>query len=270
MHRLTAHGQQRVANLAQRYGVSPDAVITLLAALIAGQGTMAQFDHPELGGSGQCMQGGMTMVGDMFNHALQATVDGVCSELAHLLAQQPSVLHSMSSPSPSQGGRPPSGPKVSLFVPAASTATRQWWPAELGMPSSTGAQNNLQYAYFPAPRRLAIAINGHVTVYDTLDHQISGVSQQQSAGASLTLSSQCGVVQLVSLPVVSVDGVSQEETRAVQKQEPALSAPAEPSQAEHVQEDILTTIERLAALHKQGILSEEEFTATKAALLKRL
>ena len=75
------------------------------------------------------------------------------------------------------------------------------------MPSSTGAQNHIRYAYFPAPRRLAIEIKGHVTIYDTLDHQISGVSQQQSAGASLTLTSQFGVVPLVILPVVSIDGV---------------------------------------------------------------
>ena len=42
------------------------------------------------------------------------------------------------------------------------------------MPSSTGAQNKIRYAYFPATRRLAIEIKGHVTIYDTLDHQISG------------------------------------------------------------------------------------------------
>src|SRR5438093_148714 len=75
MHRLPAQGQQIVEAIAQRYGVSTDAVITLLYALIAGNGTMAQFTHPELGGSGQWMQGGMTMVGDMFNNVLKAQVD---------------------------------------------------------------------------------------------------------------------------------------------------------------------------------------------------
>jgi hypothetical protein len=133
------------------------------------------------------------------------------------------------------------------------------------MPSSTGAQNNIRYAFFPAPRRLVIDINGHVTVYDTLDHQISGVSQQQSAGASLTFTSQCGVVPLGSLPVVSVDGVPQVEPRVAQKHESELSVPAE-----QAQEDIIAKIERLAELKNKGILSEEEFASTKAELLKRL
>ena len=267
MQRLTAEGQQSVEEIAQRYGISTDAVRTLLYALLAGHGTMAQFNHPELGGSGQWMHNGMIMVGDMFNNALKAKVDGVCSELARLLAQQPGVMQSVSSPSQrqSQGGRQPAGPEVSLFVPTASGAPSPWWPAALGMPSSTGVQQNIRYAYFPAPRRLALEINGQVTVYDTLEHQISGVAQQQSAGASLTFTSQFGVVQLTSLPMVSVDGVPQAETRAAHQHESGLSAPA--AQA---QEDIIATIERLAALRKKGLLSEEEFTAKKAELLQRL
>ena len=56
---------------------------------------MAQFTHPELGGSGQWMQGGMTMVGDMFNNALKAQVDGLCAELSRFLAQHPGVLQSL-------------------------------------------------------------------------------------------------------------------------------------------------------------------------------
>jgi hypothetical protein len=59
-------------DLAQHYGVSVEAVRTLLFAVSAGGGTLAQFDHPELGGSGQWMIGGMTMVGDMFNYGLKA------------------------------------------------------------------------------------------------------------------------------------------------------------------------------------------------------
>jgi hypothetical protein len=41
--------------------------MTLLQALVNSNGTMAQFSHWELGGGGQWMRGGMTMVGDMFN-----------------------------------------------------------------------------------------------------------------------------------------------------------------------------------------------------------
>src|SRR5215471_18424043 len=89
MPQLTSEGQQKVTALAQRYGVSTEAVRTLLQALVHGHGTMAQFDHPELGGRGQWMPGGMVMVGDMFNQGLKATVDGLCVELAAFLATSP-------------------------------------------------------------------------------------------------------------------------------------------------------------------------------------
>ena len=69
-----------------------------------------------------------------------------------------------------------------------------WWPAELGMPAASGAQNAMRYAYFPAQRRLAIAVHEHVWLYDTLDHQVSGVSQQQGPGSTVTFTSQHGVV----------------------------------------------------------------------------
>src|SRR5262244_4019735 len=111
MRELTPEGQQQVTELAQRYGVSIDAVMTLLRALVHGQGTMAQFEHRELGGRGQWMPGGMVMVGDMFNHALKATVDGLCSELSQLLTpdllrERPahSQVQSQGGPSQHQGG----------------------------------------------------------------------------------------------------------------------------------------------------------------------
>ena len=112
MQQLTSEGQQKVTELAQRYGVSTEAVLTLLYALMRGHGTMAQFDHRELGGQGQWMPGGMVMVGDMFNHALKAMVDGLCTELAALLAASPLVpaaparspMSSRATPHQQQGG----------------------------------------------------------------------------------------------------------------------------------------------------------------------
>ncbi len=178
---------------------------------------MAQFDHRELGGAGQWMPGGMTMVGDMFNHGLKAKVDGLCSELSQILAMQPFVPFPAGFQSQSQrqgGGQQEGGHdfldtgSVSLFVPETpGRASGQWWPAELGFPNGNGAQNQVRYAYFNEMHRLAVELNGHVTVYDTLDHQISGVSQQQGRGGSLTLTSQRGTVSVSTLPVVSVDGV---------------------------------------------------------------
>ena len=82
---LTQAAEQALQDMAQRYGVSVDAVRTLLGAVSAGGGTMAQFSHPELGGMGQWSAGGMVMVGDMFNQALKGRVDALCT----LLSQSP-------------------------------------------------------------------------------------------------------------------------------------------------------------------------------------
>ena len=264
MQELTSTGQQAVQSLAQRYGVSADAVRTLLQAVSAGGGTMAQFYHPELGGGGQWMQGGMIMVGDMFNHGLKATVGGLCSELSSLLASQ-QVFAPPPQPQFTGGG---------FIAPGNS-----WWPADLGSPSTSGGQNDSRYAYFPQLRRLAVDRAGHVTVYDTLDHQIGGVQQQQGGGfGSFSFSSQRGTFSVDSLPVVSGAGL-QSQSQAVQPptqtshdyQQPdsqpyAASTPDEPQG----QQGILEAIERLADLHHRGILSDDEFRAKKAQLLSRL
>jgi hypothetical protein len=70
LQQLTEQGRQKIEEVARRYSVSTDAVMTLLQALVNTNGNMAQFNHPELGGGGQWMRGGMTMVGDMFNYNL--------------------------------------------------------------------------------------------------------------------------------------------------------------------------------------------------------
>ena len=155
MQNLTPEGLRIVVDVAKRHGVSLDAAVTLLGALAQGNGRQAQFDHPDLGGMGQWSQGGMIMVGDMFNQGLKHRVDTLCNELAGLLHSQPS-LSAVARQSQSQGQ---SGGGVSLFV-AGSGSASQWWPAELGSPASTGAQNDLRYAFFQGPRRLAIQQDG--------------------------------------------------------------------------------------------------------------
>ena len=141
-HELTPEGQQHVTALAQRYGVSADAVVTLLQALVHGHGTRAQFDHPDVGGRGQWMPGGMVMVGDMFNQALKATVDGLCVALAALLAasdlgqaapaRSPRPGHD--TPPQQRGGeRPAAGSQASAAVPVFRVPLvdygEAWWPA---------------------------------------------------------------------------------------------------------------------------------------------
>jgi len=283
MPQLTSEGQQKVTELAQRYGVSTEAVVTLLQALMYGHGTMAQFDHRELGGRGQWMPGGMVMVGDMFNQALKATVDGLCVDLASLLVAADLVqAASARSPMPSQGTqdqqrgdvRPAAESQapaaVSLFRASPAGSAGAWWPAELGMPAASGTQNAMCYAYFPAQRRLAIAVHEHVWLYDTLDHQVSRVSQQQGPGSTVTFTSQHGVVEVTSLPLMASSRVGSPDAGSSASTHPAAAHPPAFDMAAGQATDIFATLERFAELRHKGILSEEEFATKKAELLRRL
>ena len=74
-----------------------------------------------------------------------------------------------------------------------------WWPDDLGQPSTSGGQNDVRYAFFGDKRRLALQKGGKISLYDTGDHQISGVSQQQGSSSSLSFVSQHGTVSLDEL-----------------------------------------------------------------------
>src|SRR6202000_2732565 len=86
---VTPEAENAINTIPQRHGLSREAVLSMLYALREGGGTMAQFSIPELGGNGQWMRGGMTIVGNMFDNALKARVDALCNELAQLLATTP-------------------------------------------------------------------------------------------------------------------------------------------------------------------------------------
>ena len=286
MLQLSLAGQQAINDIAQRHGFSFDAVLSMLGSVINGNGSMAQFSHPEFGGSGQWMQGGMTMIGDMFNNYLKGRVDNLCAELARLISNQPGLLRTGSFQSQSQngstqvngwgGGEPAGGQNNpnSLFVP--QPVQPDWWGPDLRWPNSSGGQNGMRYAWFSQARRLAIDLNGTVTIYDTLDHQIGGVSQQQSGGYSVTFSSQYGYVDLNQLPVVSVNGMAPLTPMPAAAPMPqsfntTYDNPAPISQNNGGgQGDIFTSIEKLATLQARGILSEQEFATKKAELLSRL
>lgn len=264
MPELTDEGKRRVAEIAVRHDVSPDSVRKLLAALAAGGGTQAQFDIAELGGMGQWSPGGMVMIGDMFNHGLKAKVDALGTELAALL----------------RTARPFAAPREE----AGRARGGDWWPAELGRPSSTGAQNDMRYAFFPQARRLAVEEHGRVTVYDTGRHQLSGFGQQQSGRGSLSFTSQHGPVRLSELPVVA-GGWDEEcpeqadaphssrarpECDAAEPADAPREAPLRPLAAPRRDDDVLAKIEQLAALRDRGIVTDAEFAEKKAELLRRL
>ncbi|QKF67109.1 hypothetical protein AVENP_1557 [Arcobacter venerupis] len=260
MQKLTTEGQNIVNDLSNRYNLSQNAIIYMIGAVNNGGGSMAQFNCPELGGGGQWMRGGMTMVGDMFNYGLKNTVDNLCNDISNALA-------------------------TTIIFPLAPKGTResnQWWPGELGNPFSSGAQNSTRYAIFQ--NRLAVDINGQVTVYDTLDNNISGISQQQGGNDSLTFSSQYGTILVSTLPVVS--GANQtNNTTQNNFIEPVKNNFIEPinepitqpiinnssiSVSNESSKAIIELIEQVASLHKAGILTDNEFNTKKSELLSRL
>jgi hypothetical protein len=301
MSHLTPAGTQLVHEISQRHGVSAEAATHMLLAVHNGHGTMAQFSHPEFGGSGQWMRGGMTMVSDLFNNQLKARVDSICSDISTALANHQLVPVSGSFQSQSQSGGSSQGQASgnlggsnSLF---ASDPDTRWWPSELGSPSATGSQNDMRYAYFADAHRLAVRTGpADVWVYDTQAHRIGGFSQQQGGSPSISFSSQYGTVNLSSLPVVSRNGqkpsapapeaASTPQAAPVPQAAPAMhSASAQiPSSSPHAAWEaestaspvnpsgpaILDTIERLGGLLDKGYITPEEFASKKADLLSRL
>lgn len=260
MQKLTDIGENLVNNIASRYGLSHDAVVHMLVAVNNGGGSMAQFNCPELGGSGQWMRGGMTMVGDMFNNGLKNTVDNLCNELANILVNN----------------------QIFPVIPAGTPGSNQWWPSNLGIPFSTGAQNNIRYAVFP--NRLAVELNGQVSVYDTLDHNISGVSQQQGSNTSLTFNSQWGTINVNSLPLLSGQSLEAPQNNFAEPPlEQQQNNTPEPVNAPMVNEPLvnnstpqystnetLSIIEKLAQLRDLGAITEDEYNVKKSDLLKRI
>lgn len=281
MRKLTSQGERAVADLSTRYGVSTDAVRAMLEAVRLGNGTMAQFSHPEFGGRGQWMAGGMTMVGDISNYGLQATVSGLASELSSLLASTPVY-------EPAPGPVTAAGPGL---VHQANQGS--WWPGELGRPGASGSQDNSRYAVFPQARRLAVQSGGGpVRVYDTLGHVIGGVQQQQGGlPGTLSFTSQYGTFTVESLPLVSPAQTTPPAPGPAAAPAPAAGpGPAQPtgpagrtaappppavppertSSTGTDADAVLAALERLGDLHQRGILTDEEFAAKKAELLSRL
>ena len=306
MARWTEQGERLVNDVANRYGASYEAVSLMLDSILRGNGTMAQFNIYELGGCGQWMRGGMTMVGDMFNYQLKSKVDGICGELSSAVVDQ--NLQVVPPPPPQKPG----------VAGAGSSNGSQWWPSELGSPNTSGSQNQYRYAYFAGMRRLAISDGQSVTVYDTLDHSIGGVSQQQGGVAGVGFTSQYGNVDLRSLPLVSGNAVGATYQAPITVHAPVPVQSSGPSQASgagqasaqvpvaetqstsiasafDVQEpapsssvssqfienagggrstnsvdDIFSMIERLAKLRDGGALTEDEFVIKKTELLGRL
>ncbi|MET0361371.1 MAG: hypothetical protein ABW048_06430 [Sphingobium sp.] len=231
---MTETSKPDLPELARKHGVSESAVDAALSALQAGHGTQAQFSHPDLGGMGQWSRGGMLMIGDMFNDRLKAKVAGLFEDLL------------------------PFGEMAPASENHGQSQAR--WPDDLGRPSSTGSQNGMHYAVFPETQRLAVELDGKLTVYDTGDRRISGVSQQQSDSQLLSFTGPDGPVAVSDLAVVDDMGTGT-------KVEAAKDAPsARPTDGG----DIEGRISRLHDLLTKGALTQAEFDAAKSTLLAQL
>ena len=246
MKALTKEGQQAIDGIAQRYEMKSQSIEAMVKALILGNGNMAQFNIPELGGNGQWMRGGMTMVGDMFNNSLKATVDKLCAELSELISSK--VIFEESADA----------------VKSARNSSNTW-PSVFGSPTSSGSQNNFRYAYFAPVRRLVIEENGKRSIYDTKHHNISGISQQQGSGNSYLFTSQDGPVDVSSLTLISEPS---EQTQELPQM--AYDVTHSHNHQKGGEEDVFATIEKVNKLYERGLITETEFNDKKKELLARL
>jgi hypothetical protein len=242
--KLTPEGERIVETLAAQYKIGVDAVRMMADALAQGGGSMAKFNVPEFGGSGEWMRGGMPTMGDMAMGSMKATVDGLCNELSNLMTAQ-----------------------ASLFMPQWP-ASAAWWPVELGEPCLTGARQSTRYAYFAQIRRLAVETGGRVEVFDTTGFSIEGLAPGAGEGAPLTFASNRGPVLPGVFP--RVHGMAQEARTAPEAKSSVPEGTPAQKPATDDASPILALIEQLGTLKERGILTEEEFAAKKAELLSRL
>lgn len=296
MQKLTAQWQQKITDLAQQYDVSTDAVLYLLQTINNNNNsTIAKFSHPELG-SGQWMPDGMTTVevNNDSNNSLTAKINGLCLELSHILPNEPVIYVPLSLQSQRQNQQQGSYSDSIIHEGNNVGTSSNWWPSDLGVPTMTGTQNNMRYAYFAEIKRLAMEIDGQVTIFDTLDHQISGISQQPGTNLSITFTSQDGTMDLLNLPVISTDMDTELNVAPINMNPSDLtieeisidddtntnitsvqdnlsqdnSSLTQPLASQQM--GILMTIEKLAELRQKDILTEEDFLEKKHQLLSRL
>ena len=155
--------------MAARYHLSLELLRQLWIGLQMSGGRQVQFNHPEFGGAGQWTPG-KPVVSDIFNKSLKNKVDQVCTELATLLEQ-----------------------------PAERSLSPDH--AQYGNPFLKGVQNHVEYAYYPAARRLVVSDSRGRTVYDTASHQITGIAAI-SVTANLVFLTPMGTISTQDLKTV--------------------------------------------------------------------
>ncbi len=146
-----------IAASAQKHGLSEAAGRVLWDALVAGRGGQAQFSHPELGGMGQ-WSGGMTQIGDMFNHGLKARVAAFCADLAPLATRSNASGSAASFQTQHQGAAPIGRSQFLRLWQSGCVVARRSWPARVEWRAGRHA---LRLFPRPAPARGRTRRRGH-------------------------------------------------------------------------------------------------------------
>lgn len=234
-----------IATLAEQYGFSEPAVRHLFEAIAEGGGDMALFDHPELQGPGQWMRGGLLLTTTPADRVFNNRIEALCNALSGLYRRQSDAAAS-------------SHRRVDANARAWDTtasAQQRWWPSDWGEPAASGALGNYGYAFFDGAQRLAIRHGDDVALYETGGHHITGIAHAQpDTLANLVLTTPSRELPLVEL-----------RPCAAQASDVRGSAGGDRNM-----NNILQAIEKLGALHREGVLSDEEFAANKRELLARL
>lgn len=76
--------------------------------------------------------------------------------------------------------------------------------------------------------------------------------------------------RIASFAIGSAVATRRTEARMSQQAQAQQSQQSQPQQAQPQQEDIMQKLQKLAELHKQGILSDEEFQKMKTNLIAKL
>ncbi|MBO9471851.1 SHOCT domain-containing protein [Endozoicomonas sp. G2_2] len=260
MTETAADTNARLAKFSRQYGFSEDAVRHLFEAVTQGGGDMAMFDHPEFHGPGQWMRGGLMMTTTPGDRVLNNAIESLCNRLSALLRAQ----HA-----PGQSGYRRISPEARAWDTSVSPRQR-WWPHEWGDPVATGHTDDLAYAFFDDAARMAIRSGDQVDLYKTADHCITGIAQaQQGTSATLVFTTPFGELPLDELARCDDDRNNPAGNATATEHrsgEPAAAEQATPQSSM----EILEAIEKLGALHREGVLTDDEFNAKKQALLNRL
>jgi hypothetical protein len=192
---LFAMAEDVIPSIAERYHVSIDAAREVERALRATGGRQAQFSHPELGGTGQWMPG-MLMIHAAADRQLRTRVEGLLDEVA-------AVVRGSDTAAPAALARDPDAPPALSRVDLP--AGESWWPAPYGHPAAQGCQSGIRYAWFPGRCCVLVQVGSRIDCYDTAEHQVRGVGQQQGSSSRLVLTTASGEIPLDYLQCIPID-----------------------------------------------------------------